>query len=89
MLKKGLSLCRQVVSRDVGGRGIDLLYLQKHKNPCFYRKNATSNFTILAKDVPQLLEDGDEFSLLPKELIFKVEKIKTDSSPDEAVLCLS
>ena len=39
---------------------------------------------MLAKDVTQHLDDGDEFSLLPKELIFKIEKIKADSPSDEA-----
>lgn len=61
------------------------LYLQKHKNPCFYRKGGTGNFTVLAKDVTQVLEDGDEFSLLPKELVFKIEKIKSVSGSDEVV----
>ena len=67
--------------------GVALLVLQKHKNPCFYRKNGSSNFTILGQDVSQLLQDGDQFSLLPKELIFKVEKIITLA--DKSHPCLS
>jgi len=39
--------------------------------------------------VAQVLEDGDEFSLLPKELVFKVEKIKTSSPLDKVVVCSS
>ena len=66
-----------------------LHYLQKHKNPCFYRKSGASDFTVLAKDVTQLLEDGDEFSLLPKELVFRIEKIQTDAPPDNGVPCSS
>ena len=61
------------------------LLLQKHKNPCFFRKRGSADFIMLAKDVPQVLQDGDEFSLLPKELIYKVEEVKsTDSLPTKS-----
>jgi len=57
------------------------LLLQKHKNPCFFRKRGSADFVTLAKDVAQVLQDGDEFSLLPKELIYKVEEVKPTTNP--------
>lgn len=46
--------------------------LQTHVNPCFVRSSLTDDPRPLPKDSWFPLQDGDLFSLLPGQLIFRV-----------------
>ncbi|CAL1545789.1 unnamed protein product [Lymnaea stagnalis] len=43
-----------------------------HTNPCFLRTTTSKEQKTLTRDVKQLLEDGDEFGLLPDQLFYRV-----------------
>ena len=53
-------------------------FMQKHRNPCFYKASGKDNFTVLPRDVWQELHHGDLISLLPNDLIFRVVVETTD-----------
>ena len=68
------SLCAQYVSNTSGISITNnkIIPVQKHKNPCFYKAAGQSKFATLTKDKWQDLGNGDSFSLLPDDLVFRV-----------------
>ena len=55
-----------------------LWHTQKHRNPCFYKEAGKDSFVILPKDSWKELHHGDRFSLLPEDLVFRVEDSKRE-----------
>ncbi|GFO48216.1 Aprataxin and pnk-like factor [Plakobranchus ocellatus] len=58
-----------VQESTVIGRG---QFLQTHTNPCFLRVESSKEQSVLTRDVKHLLNNGDEFGLLPDQLFYRV-----------------
>lgn len=54
--------------------------LQTHMNPCFVRSSLTDDPRPLQKDSWFPLQDGDLFSLLPGQLIYRVVAVADGGS---------
>lgn len=50
-----------------------IVIFQTHQNPCFYQAANSSTITILPKDTPVFIEDGDKFALLPDQFWFRMK----------------
>lgn len=55
-------------------------YFQTHVNPCFVRSSLNDDSRPLQKDSWFSLQDGDLFSLLPGQLIYRVVAVGKGAS---------
>ncbi|KAI4467934.1 hypothetical protein MML48_2g00007959 [Holotrichia oblita] len=65
-----IPLCVLSPGEHIIGRG-DLLKI--HQNPCFYQSAESTTVTILTKDVPAEIRDGDKFGIFPDQFWFKTK----------------
>lgn len=63
------------------------IFSQIHINPCFYIPAEGKVITILPKDKPTTLRDGDRFALLPDQFWFKV-KVCNEMDNDRSMFTL-
>ncbi|KAK4885217.1 hypothetical protein RN001_001488 [Aquatica leii] len=60
-----------------------------HQNPCFYQRADNKTITILPKNTPVNLNDGDKFALLADQFWFKVkiekDDLESNNNDDEVI----